>query len=170
MKKLVLLATLIFLLNACASPEKKITQGKIKIGMPKYSFCYETIGFSGPCSATFGDGYNNKNRGLYYPDLKMEILWAPKPKSFFVFNKVTTPINWANYGKYMYEGNGYLEKIFNSKEEAIKYISSKAELISKDHVYIAKQGCKSEGLTPGTEKFAECSLKRIKELTSGTGQ
>ena len=171
MKNLILLIFFILMLNGCASTEKKVTQGKIKTGMSKYSLCYETLSFSGgPCDPTFGDGYNNTNRGLYYPDLKMEILWAPKPKSFFVFNKVTQPINWARYGKRNFEGNGYLDKIFKSKEEAINYVSGKTDIVGEGFINIAKRECEAKGLTPGTEKFADCSLKRIKELTSGTAQ
>ena len=163
MYKFILSSLLIFTLVGCASPEKKIKQGKIEIGMSKYAFCYETLSWSGPCEATFMDGFDNKGRGLYYPNLKMEILWAPKPKSFFVFKKVTQPINWANYGKRMYEGNGELDKIFKNKEEAIKYVSTKVSVVNKNDMNFAIKQCKEKGLKQGTEEFADCALKRLKE-------
>jgi hypothetical protein len=163
MKKFYFFTLLIFILSGCASPEKKLADGKIKIGMKKYSFCHETLSFGGdPCAATFGDGYNNKGRGLYYPRLKMEIIWAPKPKSFFVFKKVTDPINWANYGKYYYEGNGELDKVFTSKEEAIKYVTSKISITNKSTIEWAKKYCEKDGFKPGSEEFADCTLKNIK--------
>ena len=38
MYKFILSSLLIFTLVGCASPEKKIKQGKIEIGMSKYAF------------------------------------------------------------------------------------------------------------------------------------
>ncbi len=161
MKNFFSLIIVVFLLNGCVGVESNLKKGNIRIGMYKSEFCYVETTLSGPCSATFMEGFNNVSRGLYYPKLKKEIMWAKKPKSFFVFKNVSSPFNYDTFSV----GDGKLEKIFKTKEEAIKYVSSKDSLIKEDYIRIAKQGCKASGLEPGTEEFAECALKRIKELS-----
>ena len=46
-----------------------------------------------------------------------------------------------------------------------KFASTKEFAIGDNQVQIAKQACKAKGLEPGTEEFAECSLKKLKELS-----
>ena len=167
MRNLLFFIIFVFLLNSCVGVESNLKKGNIFIGMYKYQFCDVDTKLSGPCGGTFMDGFNNISGGLYYPNIKKELMWARKnAKHFFVFENVTRPFNYDT----LKTGNGRLEKIFETKEEAIQYVSKIAFTINKDDVYIAKQGCKAEGLEPGTEEFGKCSLKRIKELTSGTGQ
>ena len=161
MRNLLFFIIFVFLLNSCVGVESNLKKGNIFIGMYKYQFCDVDTKLSGPCGGTFMEGFNNVSRGLYFPELKREIMWEKKPKSFFVFENVRTPFNYDTFAT----GNGKLEKIFKTKDEAIKYISSKGSLLKEDFVYIAKQGCKAAGLEPGTEEFAECALKRIKELS-----
>ena len=161
MKNFFFFIIFVFLLNGCVGVESNLKKGNIYIGMSKDQFCYVDTKLSGPCGGTFMEGFNNISRGLYFPELRREIMWAKKPKSFFVFENVRTPFNYDTFAT----GNGKLEKIFKTKDEAIKYISSKGSLLKEDFVYIAKQGCKAAGLETGTEEFAECALKRIKELS-----
>ena len=84
-------------------------------------------------------------------------------KDYLKYRELTQPINWANYGKRMYEGNGELDKIFNNKEEAIKYVSTKVSVVNKNDMNFAIKQCKEKGLKQGTEEFADCALKNLKE-------
>jgi len=162
MKKLLGIIVLGLLLNGCVGVESNLKKGNIRIGMTKYEFCYVDTTLSGPCGGTFMDGFNNIAGGMYYPETKKEVMWArKKAETFFVFKDVYKPFNYDN----LKVGDGRLEKMFKSKEEALEYASGKEFAVNKDNLHIAKQGCKQQGLEPGTEEFAECSLKRLKELS-----
>jgi hypothetical protein len=107
------------------------------------------------------EGFNNEARGLYYPETKMEIMHDLEKEFFFVFENVNRPYNYDT----LKEGDGTLIKIFKNFDEAKKFASTKEFAIGDNQVQIAKQACKAKGLEPGTEEFAECSLKKLKELS-----
>ena len=84
-----------------------------------------------------------------------------KKNYFFVFENVNSPVNYNT----LKEGDGTLIKIFKNFDEAKKFASTKEFTIGDDKVQIAKQACETKGLEPGTEEFAECSLKKLKEIS-----
>ncbi len=163
MKKVLGLIVISLLLNGCVGVESNLKKGNITIGMSKYQFCYVDTTLSGPCGGTFMDGFNNIAGGMYYPETKKEVMWArKKAKTFFVFKDVSQPFNYDTFDV----GDGKLEKMFKSKEEALEYASGKeGSLIDNNKILAAKTYCESKGFTPGTEEFADCSLKKIKELS-----
>ena len=164
MKKLLAIVVLGFLLNGCGTTSSHMQKGNVKIGMTKYEFCHAVVSFrfsQDPCSATFMEGFNNQARGLYYPESKMEIMHDLKKEFFFVFKDVDTQFNYDT----LKTGDGTLIKIFKNFDEAKEFSSGKKFVIKDDMIKIAKQACISKGLMPGTEEFADCSLKKIKELS-----
>ena len=164
MKKLLAIVVLGLLLHGCGTTSSHMQKGKVTIGMTKDEFCLAVNSFrfsKDPCKTTFGEGYNNVTRGLYYPDTKMEIMHDLAKEYFFVFGNVTVPFNYNS----LKEGNGNLVKIFRNFDEAKNFASAKKFGIGDDKIQIAKEACKTKGLNPGTEEFAECSLKKIKELS-----
>ena len=74
MKKLLWLAFLGLLLNSCATTSSNVTQNKIRIGMSKTEFCYETMSMSAKkdaCTLTYTEMLKSTPRGPYYPDTQM---------------------------------------------------------------------------------------------------
>jgi hypothetical protein len=141
-----------------------MAKGNVKIGMTKDEFCLAVNSFrfsKDPCKGTFMEGFNNEAKGLYYPETKMEIMHDLEKEFFFVFGDVNTPYNYDT----LKEGDGTLIKILKNFNDAKKFASAKDFAIGDDKIQIAKQACKTKGLEPGTEEFADCSLKKIKELS-----
>ena len=164
MKKLLAIIVLGFLLNGCGTTSSHMQKGNIKIGMTQDEFCVAVNSFrfsKDPCKGTFMEGFNNEARGLYYPETKMEIMHDLEKEVFFVFGDVNTPFNYDT----LKNGDGTLIKIFKNFDEAKEFSSGKKFAIKDDKIKIAKQACISKGLMPGTEEFADCSLKKIKELS-----
>jgi len=163
MKKILELIVISLLLNGCVGVESNLKKGNIYIGMSKIEFCSVDTVLSGPCGGTFMDGFNNISGGMYYPKTKKEVMWArKKAQTYFVFKNVDIPFNYDN----LKVGDGILEKMFKSEEEALEYASGKkGSLIDNNKILAAKTYCESKGFTPGTEEFADCSLKKIKELS-----
>tara|TARA_B100000941_G_C28487944_1_gene546131 strand:- start:180 stop:596 length:417 start_codon:yes stop_codon:yes gene_type:complete len=136
-----------------------MSNNNIKIGMSKKEFCIQVSSFrfsQDPCSQPLLSSIN-KVPGAYYPETKMEIMHDSKKEYFFVFKNVNIPYDYKNF-KY---GDGVLDKIFRSFDEAKDYSSGKKFSINKDKIEKAKEYCRNLGLEPKTEKFAECTLKRI---------
>ena len=164
MKKLLGILVLGLLLYGCGTTASHMAKGNVKIGMTKDEFCLAVNSFrfsKDPCKGTFMEGFNNEAKGLYYPETKMEIMHDLEKEFFFVFGDVNTPYNYDT----LKEGDGTLIKIFKNFDEAKKFASAKEFAIGDDKIQIAKQACKTKGLEPGTEEFADCSLKKIKELS-----
>ena len=158
MKKLFLIIILGIFVNGCASTETKIEKNKITIGMSKEDFCFNMAIHT--CFQTMGEAYSNKVRGIYYPDTKKEVVYDKNRITFFVFENVNEGIN---YRELKENGDGTLIKIFRNLEEAKKFASKKEVILNEDKLQNAKQACKELGFTPGTEEFAECSLKQLKD-------
>ena len=170
MNKFLGIAVLCLLLSGCATTSPDVTQNKIRIGMSKSDFCYEAGSMSAkkdPCRLTYTEMLNNKPRGPYYPDTKMEIMYNLTSETYYVFENVTIQHDWYKPFKGVLsiktKGNGTLAKIFNNYDEAKKFASGLNFSIKTDKISQAKQDCKDEGLTEGTESFAECTLKKLKE-------
>ena len=170
MNKFLGIAVLCLLLSGCATTSPDVTQNKIRIGMSKSDFCYEAGSMSAkkdPCRLTYTEMLNNKPRGPYYPDTKMEIMYNLTSETYYVFENVTIQHDWYKPFKGVLsiktKGNGTLAKIFNNYDEAKKFASGLNFSIRTDKISQAKQDCKDEGLTEGTESFAECTLKKLKE-------
>ena len=164
MKKVIGIIILGLLLNGCGTTASHMAKGNVKIGMTKDEFCLAVNSFrfrKDPCKGTFMEGFNNEARGLYYPETKMEIMHDLEKEFFFVFGDVNTPYNYDT----LKEGDGTLIKILKNFNDAKKFASAKDFAIGDDKIQIAKQACKTKGLEPGTEEFADCSLKKIKELS-----
>tara|TARA_B100001964_G_scaffold234455_1_gene293126 strand:- start:676 stop:1173 length:498 start_codon:yes stop_codon:yes gene_type:complete len=164
MKKIIAILVLGLLLNGCGTTASHMAKGNVKIGMTKDEFCLAVNSFrfsKDPCKGTFMEGFNNEARGLYYPETKMEIMHDLEKEFFFVFGDVNTPYNYDT----LKEGDGTLIKILKNFNDAKKFASAKDFAIGDDKIQIAKQACKTKGLEPGTEEFADCSLKKIKELS-----
>ena len=164
MKKVIGIIILGLLLNGCGTTVSHMAKGNVKIGMTKDEFCLAVNSFrfsKDPCKGTFMEGFNNEARGLYYPETKMEIMHDLEKEFFFVFGDVNTPYNYDT----LKEGDGTLIKILKNFNDAKKFASAKDFAIGDDKIQIAKQACKTKGLEPGTEEFADCSLKKIKELS-----
>ena len=59
--------------------------------------------------------------------------------------------------------------LINYKKNLLKFFSKNKQYIKApytiegDKIQQAKQACKNLGFDPGTEAFAECSLKKLKE-------
>ena len=166
MKKIIAILVLGLFVSGCGTGLTNTTasnmdKGAAKIGMTKEEFCFEfnTLRLSqDPCKGPlFSSPY--KVLGLYFPETKMEIVHDAKAEYFFVFENVTTPIDRQN----VIYGDGTLIKIFRDYENAKSFASGKKFSIGADKVQIAKQACKSLGFEPGSEEFAECSLKKLKE-------
>jgi hypothetical protein len=164
MKKIIAILVLGLLLNGCGTTASHMAKGNVKIGMTKDEFCLAVNSFrfsKDPCKGTFMEGFNNEAKGLYYPETKMEIMHDLEKEFFFVFGDVNTPYNYDT----LKEGDGTLIKILKNFNDAKKFASAKDFAIGDDKIQIAKQACKTKGLEPGTEEFADCSLKKIKELS-----
>ena len=164
MKKVIGIIILGLLLNGCGTTASHMAKGNVKIGMTKDEFCRAVNSFrfsKDPCKGTFMEGFNNEAKGLYYPETKMEIMHDLEKEFFFVFGDVNTPYNYDT----LKEGDGTLIKILKNFNDAKKFASAKDFAIGDDKIQIAKQACKTKGLEPGTEEFADCSLKKIKELS-----
>ena len=157
MKKLFLIIILGIFVNGCASTETKVNKNKLNIGMNKEDFCFTQVTM---CIQTMGEAWNNKVRGIYYPDTKKEIAYDKKETTFFVFENVNQSINYREYDD---NGDGTLIKIFGNLEEAKKFASKKELILNENKLQKAKKACKELGFTVGTEEFAECSLKKLKE-------
>ena len=157
MKKLFLIIILGIFVNGCASTETKIDKNKITIGMSKKDFCFNMAIHT--CFQTMGEAYSNKVRGIYYPDTKKEVVYDKNKITFFVFENVNVPYD---YNKLEY-GDGTIIKIFRNFEEAKVFSSGRKFSIGTDKVQQAKQACSDLGFEAGTEEFAECSLKKLKE-------
>jgi hypothetical protein len=164
--KIFLFIILGLFLNSCGTGLTNTTSsnmkaGAAKIGMTKKEFCLEfnTLRLSqDPCKGPiFKSPY--KTLGLYFPETKMEIAHDAKLKYFFVFENVTTPIDRFN----VLDGDGTLIKIFNNFEEAKDFAAGAKYSIGTDKVKKAKEACKNLGFNPGSEEFAKCSLKKLKE-------
>jgi hypothetical protein len=163
MKKILGIFVLSFLLYGCGTTASHMEKGNVKIGMTKEEFCLAVNSFrfsQDPCKSTY-KGWTITARGLYYPETKMEIMHDLKKNYFFVFENVNSPVNYNT----LKEGDGTLIKIFKNFDEAKKFASTKEFTIGDDKVQIAKQACETKGLEPGTEEFAECSLKKLKEIS-----
>jgi len=158
MKKAIGIIILGLLLSGCGTTQTKVEKNKITIGMSKEDFCF--VSPIHVCFQTMGEAYNNKVRGIFYPDSKMEIVYGKKKKYFFVFENVNKGINYRDLD---INGDGTLVKIFKSLDEAKEFASVKAFAVEGDKIQQAKQACKNLGFDPGTEAFAECSLKKLKE-------
>jgi hypothetical protein len=170
MKKLLWLAFLGLLLSSCATTSPNVTQNKIRIGMSKTEFCYETVSMSAkkdPCTLTYTEMLKSTPRGPYYPDTKMEIMYNLTSETYYVFENVTIQHDWYDPFKSFLgrksKGNGTLAKIFTNYDEAKKFASGISFSIKNDKISKAKQDCKDKGLSEGTENFAECVLKKLKE-------
>jgi len=166
MKKLLGILVLGLFVSGCGTGLTNTTasnmdKGAAKIGMTKEEFCFEfnTLKFKqDPCKAPIFSSLS-ETLGLYYPDTKMEIAHDSRAEVFFVFENVNTPINRVK----VTDGDGTLVKIFYNFEEAKKFASGATFSIEKDKVQMAKQACSDLGFEAGTEEFAECSLKKLKE-------
>ena len=164
MKKIIILFFFALILSGCGTTAGKMKKGKIQLGMSKDEFCMATVSFRfsrDPCSGTFMEGFNNTARGIYYPETQMEIMHDLAMEYFFVFNKVSKPFNYDTFKS----GTGYLHKIFKDYEVAKKYAAKRDLNFDNDIIYNSKKGCEAEGLKAGTDEFAECTLKKIKELS-----
>jgi hypothetical protein len=157
MKKLFLIIILGLFVNGCASTETKVNKNKLNIGINKEDFCFVQVTM---CIQTMGEAWNNKIRGIYYPDTKKEIAYDKNEKTFFVFENVNQGINYREYDD---NGDGTLIKIFKNLGEAKKFASKKEVILNEDKLQNAKKACKELGFIAGTEEFAECSLKKLKE-------
>ena len=157
MKKLFLIIILGLFVNGCASTETKVNNNKLNIGINKEDFCFVQVTM---CIQTMGEAWNNKIRGIYYPDTKKEIAYDKNEKTFFVFENVNQVINYREYDD---NGDGTLIKIFKNLGEAKKFASKKEVILNEDKLQNAKKACKELGFIAGTEEFAECSLKKLKE-------
>jgi hypothetical protein len=159
MKKNLLIIFQLFFILSCTTTSNEMSNNNLKIGMSKKEFCVQVNSFrfsQDPCKTPLLSSIN-KVPGVYYPETKMEIMHDSKKKYFFVFKNVNIPYDYQNL-KY---GDGVLDKIFRSFEEAKEYSSAKKFSINENEIENAKQYCKNLGLEPKTEKFAECTLKRI---------
>ena len=174
MKKILLIIILGSFLVGCASTTTtaNLNSGKTKIGMTKGEFCYEHNSLSSkknPCNLTFSEMMAQKPRGAYYPETKMEIMYDLVEESYFVFENVTIPHDWYDPWKSWIpspknlKGDGTLVKIFKDLDEAKNFASGANFSVGTDKVQKAKQACINQGFTTGTEEFAECSLKKLKE-------
>jgi len=170
MKKLLWLIVLGLLLNSCASTSPNVVQNKIRIGMNKTEFCWEKGSMSAKkdaCRLTYTEMLKSKPRGPYYPDTKMEIMYNLTSETYYVFENVTTQHDWYDPYKGFLgtksKGNGTLAKIFTNYDEAKKFAGGVSFSIKIDKISKAKQDCKCKGLSEGTENFAECVLKKLKE-------
>ena len=65
--------------NGCASTETKVNKNKLNIGINKEDFCFVQVTM---CIQTMGEAWNNKIRGIYYPDTKKEIAYDKNEKTF----------------------------------------------------------------------------------------
>ena len=92
--------------------------------MNKEDFCFTQVTM---CIQTMGEAWNNKVRGIYYPDTKKEIAYDKKEKTFFVFENVNQGINYREYDD---NGDGTLIKIFKNLGEAKKFASKKEVILS----------------------------------------
>jgi len=164
MKKLLGILVLGLFLNGCSTTSANLEKGNIQIGMTKQEFCdaVNSLNFKqNPCALTWSERYNKKPRGVYYPETKMEIMHDLMMESFFVFENVTIPHDYdASWDD---KTNGTLVKIFKNLNEAENFASGKKFSVGTDKVQQAKQACKDLGFESGTEEFAECSLKKLKE-------
>jgi len=164
MKKILGVIILGLLLNGCSTTSSNMEKGKIKIGMTKYEFCLAVNSFKfsqDPCKGTFMEGYNNEARGIYYPKTKREIMHDLKKEYFFVFENVNRPFDYST----LKEGDGTIVKIFRNFDEAKTYASNIDFEIKEDNAQKAKQECTDLLLKPDTEEFADCTLKKILELS-----
>ena len=177
MNKFTIILISILLLTGCASTSttttssSKSNQNKITIGMNKSDFCYKAGSMSAKkdaCRLTYSEMLNSKPRGAYYPDTKMEIMHNLTTEKYYVFENVTIPHDWYDPFKGILivktKGNGTLIKIFNNFDEAKKFASGIDYSIKNDKISQAKKYCKDQGLAEGTESFAECTLKKLKDL------
>ncbi|MDA7556480.1 hypothetical protein N8729_00810 [Candidatus Pelagibacter sp.] len=173
MNKYILILITILFLSGCETTSSKSVnykQDKIYIGMNKSDFCYEAGSMNAkkdPCRLTYSEMLNSKPRGAYYPDTKMEIMHNLTTEKYYVFENVTIQHDWYKPFKGVLsiktKGNGNLIKIFNNYDDAKKFASGVNYSIKKDKISEAKKYCKDQGLTEGTESFAECSLKKLKD-------
>ena len=164
MKKILLITFLGLILNGCGTTSSHVEKGSVKIGMSKDDFCVQVNSFrfaEDPCKMTFKEGYNLKARGMYYPQTKMEIMHDLKKEYFFVFENVSVPFNYATLD----EGNGSLVQIFKNFDKAKSYASNIKFEIEENIPDKAKKLCKDLSIEIGTEEFADCTLKKILELT-----
>tara|TARA_B100001175_G_C19239176_1_gene509185 strand:+ start:100 stop:594 length:495 start_codon:yes stop_codon:yes gene_type:complete len=159
-KKITLLIFLGLFLNGCATTSSNMEKGNVEIGMNKKEFCIAVTTFKwshNPCAQPLFSSLNEVP-GIYYPETKMEIMHDSQKEYFFVFENVNVPYD---YNK-LENGDGTLIKIFRNFEEAKVFASGRKFAIGSDKVENAKQICKSKGFEPGTEEFADCSLKELK--------
>tara|TARA_B110000858_G_scaffold130889_1_gene148813 strand:- start:33 stop:530 length:498 start_codon:yes stop_codon:yes gene_type:complete len=164
MKKILGIIVLGLLLSGCGTTSSHMEKGNVKIGMTKDDFCIAVNSFrfsQDPCKGTFMEGARNEARGLYYPTTQMEIMHDLKKEYFFIFENVTIPFNYAE----LEEGNGTLVKISRNFDEAKSYASNIKFEIKEDNAQKAKQECTDLLLKPDTEEFADCTLKKILELS-----
>jgi hypothetical protein len=173
MKKAMGIIILGLLLSGCATTSSNLEKGNIQIGMSKKEFCYQATSLNAKkntCSLTWKEMYDKKPRGIYYPETNMEIMHDFYMESFFVFENVTIPYDWFDpyesawvSGPEDIKGDGTLVKIFKNFDEAKNFASGKEFSVGTDKVQQAKQACENLGFETGTEEFAECSLKKLKE-------
>lgn len=157
-------------LNGCATTSPDVKKNKIRIGMSKIDFCL-SAGFvtakNDVCRLTYSEMIKSTPRGPYYPDTKMEIMYNLTSETYYVFENVTIPHDW--YDPYTSilglktKGNGTLAKVFTNYDEAKKFASGLDFSIKTDKISKSKKDCIDEGLSEGTENFAECVLKKLKE-------
>lgn len=160
MKKLTLIIFLGLFLNGCGTTSSHMEKGNVKIGMNKDEFCIAVNSFrfsQDPCKQPLLSGLSEVP-GIYYPETKMEIMHDSQKDFFFVFQNVNVPYDYLK----LKDGDGTLIKIFRNFEEAKVFASGRKFAIGSDKVEKAKQICKSKGFEPGTEDFADCSLKELK--------
>ena len=174
MNKYSVILIIFLFLSGCETTSSKSVnykQNKIYIGMNKSDFCYEAGSMNAkkdPCRLTYSEMLNSKPRGAYYPDTKMEIMHDLTTEKYYVFENVTIPHDWYDPFKGILivktKGNGTLIKIFNNYDEAKKFASGINYSIKNDKISQAKKHCKDQGFAEGTESFAECTLKKLKDL------
>ena len=154
------LSIFLIFLASCATTQTTMESKKIKIGMNQVDFCNQFSEFTGaPCSSSFMDGYKNVVKGVYYPQLAMEIMHDEDKKYFFVFStKNTSPYNYKTR-KASY--NSKLLKIFTDFEEAKDFAGGKKFSITSKEVDNALEICEKQNLKKGTIELMECVLKRI---------
>ena len=117
-------------LSSCATTSGQVSKGSIKPGITKRGFCnkvFFTSFSSDPCFMG----------GIYYnASTRKEVLHDPKTRTYFVFRNV----NIQATGGHAFIGDGILEKIVYSKDEAFKLANPpKKQIVKKDEPKKKKQ-------------------------------
>ena len=193
MKKITLGLVLALLLSGCATsqsasnkysesdPREFERTGQIYVGMKKNEFCWlrPNLLYGTFC---YKFNRNQKPTDYYFREGNFEVLGTELGR-YYVYKNVTIPI--VNAAK---AGNGILESMHNSMDEAKNYIKGhkkreektiisekikekkdkEVKLISM--INEAKKSCKILGFKEGTEKFSDCSLKLYTQKIELIGQ